>query len=62
MAIIRSVRGGSARLNEEDRLELAKLLVKAGYQVRIGRRVFPSANGRESKEYYVEYTEGSAES
>lgn len=31
MAVIRSIRGGSAGLNEEDRLTLAGLLVKAGY-------------------------------
>ena len=41
MAVIRSIRGGSAGLNEEDRLTLAGLLVKAGYRVQIGYRVVP---------------------
>lgn len=31
MAIIHNVRGGTAGLNEEDRLMIARLLVKAGY-------------------------------
>ena len=35
MAVIRNVRGGSAKWNEDDRLQLANLLVKAGYRVKI---------------------------
>ena len=35
--IIRSIRKGSAQWNEEDRLQLVTLLVKAGYCVKIGR-------------------------
>lgn len=41
MAVIRSIRGGSAGLNEEDRLKIANLLVKAGYSVKIGYRENP---------------------
>ncbi len=50
MAVIRSIRGGSAGLNEEDRLMLAGLLVKAGYQSVPG-------NAKGKKEYTVEYEE-----
>lgn len=32
MAIIHNVRGGTVGLNEEERLMIARLLVKAGYQ------------------------------
>lgn len=39
--IIRSIRKGSAQWNEEDRLQIATLLVKAGYSVRIGRQTVP---------------------
>lgn len=56
MAVIRSIRGGSAGLNEEDRLMLAGLLVKAGYQVRIGYQSVPG-NAKGKKEYTVEYEE-----
>lgn len=57
--IIRSIRKGSAQWNEEDRLQIATLLVKAGYSVRIGRKTVP---GQEEKkngqtEYTVEYWE-----
>lgn len=56
MAVIRSIRGGSAGLNEEDRLALAGLLIKAGYAVRIGHREIPG-NTKGKKEYVVEYWE-----
>lgn len=56
MAIIRSIRGGSAGLNEEDRLAIAKLLIKAGYTVRIGYREVPGST-KGKKEYVVEYEE-----
>ena len=39
-------------LNEQDRLELAKLLVKAGYSVKLGRERKPKASGYD---YFVEY-------
>lgn len=32
MAVIRSIRGGTAGLNEEERLTIARLLIKAGYR------------------------------
>ena len=38
-------------LNEQERLELAKLLIKAGYVVKIGREKPP---GKNSYVYYVE--------
>ena len=60
MAKISSIRKGSVQWNEEDRLQLATLLIKCGYTVRIGRK---PVEGRENvknapQEYYVEYTEG----
>lgn len=39
-------------LNEADRLELARLLIKAGYTVRIG-----SEKPKGTNIYYVEFTE-----
>jgi hypothetical protein len=56
MSIIRSIRGGSAGLNEEDRLTIAGLLIKAGYRVQIGYRVIPG-NTKGKKEYVIEYEE-----
>lgn len=56
MAVIRNIRGGTAGLNEEDRLTIARLLIKAGYSVRIGYRVIPG-NTKGKKEYIVEYWE-----
>ena len=55
MAIIRNVRGGTVGLNE-DRLMIARLLVKAGYAVKIGYRTIPG-NAKGKKEYIVEYWE-----
>lgn len=52
---IYSVKNGS--LNEADRLELARLLVKAGYLVRIGAEPPPN-NPKGTKKYFVEFTEG----
>ena len=56
MAIIRSIRGGSAGLNGEDRLTIAKLLLKAGYAVRILHRDIPG-NTKGKKEYVVVFEE-----
>lgn len=56
MAIIRSIRGGSAGLNEEDRLTIAKLLLKAGYAVRILHRDI-HGNTKGKKEYVVVFEE-----
>lgn len=55
--IIRSIRGGSAKLNEEDRLQIVNLLIKAGYTARIGYRNVPG-DSKGKKEYVVEYWEG----
>ena len=57
--IIRSIRKGSAQWNEEDRLQLVSILAKAGYAVKIGRRM---VRGTEDKakpqmENTVEYWE-----
>lgn len=56
MGVIRSIRGGSAKLNEEDRLQLANLLVKAGYTVKIDYRPVPN-DTKNRKEYVVVYEE-----
>ena len=43
----------SGSLNELERLEIAKLLIKAGYTVRLGKE---KANGKSSSYiHYVEY-------
>ena len=44
----------NGKLNAEDRLEIAKLLIKAGYTVRVGPEKPPS---KRSYVYFVEYTE-----
>ena len=49
MAIIHNVRGGTVGLNEEERLMIARLLVKAGYTI--------PGNAKGKKEYIVEYWE-----
>lgn len=56
---IYSLRKGSVQWNEEDRLALAGMLIKAGYAVRIGRC---AVEGQEEKknaqqQYFVEYWE-----
>lgn len=45
-------RGGA--LNENDRLDLARLLIKAGYKVRIGKE---KMNGGSTYTYFIEYEE-----
>lgn len=52
-------RKGSAQWNEEDRLQLVTLLVKAGYCVKIGRRPVPGQEDKKNgqMEYTVEYWE-----
>ena len=42
------------QLNKDDRLELAKLLVKAGYTVRIGKE---KPKGKSTNIQFVEYME-----
>ena len=56
---IRNIRGGTAKWNEEDRLQLANLLVKAGYTVSIAYRTAPGEEGKPKtkKEYVVVYEE-----
>lgn len=45
-------RGGA--LNEKNRLDLARLLIKAGYKVRIGKE---KMNGGSTYTYFIEYEE-----
>lgn len=55
--VIRSIRKGSAQWNEEDRLKIATLLLKAGYSVKIGRQQIPDSGNKKQMEYTVEYWE-----
>ena len=52
---IYSLKSGS--LNEQDRLELARLLIKAGYAVRLGREK-PQGKPNSQYSYFVEFSEG----
>lgn len=53
-----SIRKGSVQWNEEDRLQLATMLIKCGYAVRIGRQPIAGKEGKNApQEYYVEYWE-----
>lgn len=56
--VIRSIRKGTAQWNEEDRLKIATLLLKAGYSVRIARHKVPEGK-KNQMEYTVEYWEES---
>lgn len=56
MAIIRNIRGGTVGLKEEDRIEIASLLIKAGYMVKIGYQEIPN-DKKGKKEYIIEYYE-----
>lgn len=53
---IKALRNGS--LGEADRLELARLLIKAGYIVRITKEIIP---GRTTKATVIEYAENKEE-
>lgn len=57
--IVRSIRKGSAQWSEEDRLQLVSILAKAGYVVKLGRRVVPGTENKPKPqmEYTVEYWE-----
>lgn len=57
--VIRSIRKGSAQWNEEDRLQLATLLIKCGYTAKITHQVVPGQEGKNNaaKEYVVEFWE-----
>ena len=50
----------SGALSENDRLELARLLVKAGYTVRIGKEKQPGKSSN-TYSYFVEFSEGVSE-
>lgn len=56
---IRSIRKGSAQWNEDDRLDLVRLLAKCGYAVRIIHRPVPGQEDKKNgaKEYIVEFWE-----
>ena len=56
MPVIKNVRGGTVGWNEEDRLLLANILVKAGYTVRIDHQPVSGATNNK-KEYVVIYEE-----
>lgn len=53
---IYSVKNNS--LNDADRLEIAKFLVKAGYSVRLGKEVIP---GKKQNRLFIEFWEESDE-
>ena len=57
--VIRSIRKGSVQWNEEDRLQIATLLLKCGYAAKITHRVVPGQEekAKGQKEYVVEYWE-----
>lgn len=52
--IIRSLRKGSVQWNEEDRLQLVSILAKAGYAVKIGRRIVRGTEDKAKPQF--EYT------
>lgn len=56
---IRSIRKGSVQWNEEDRLQLATLLVKCGYTVKLSNRTVPgqAERAKAAKEYVIEFWE-----
>lgn len=57
--VIRNIRGGSVKTNEEDRVKLAELLAKHGYTVKIAYRTVPGDENKPKprKEYVIEYSE-----
>ncbi len=57
--VIRSIRKGSVQWNEEDRLQIATLLLKCGYSARIVNQVVPGQGDKKNaqKEYVVEFWE-----
>jgi len=56
---IRSIRKGTAQWNEADRLEVARLLIKCGYAVKISHQQVPNKKNYRNPpmEYIVEYWE-----
>lgn len=61
--MIRSIRKGSVQWNEDDRLQIATLLLKCGYAAKITHQVVPEQAGRSNaqKEYVIEYWEEAAD-
>lgn len=61
--MIRSIRKGSVQWNEDDRLQIAALLLKCGYAAKITHRAVPEQAGRNNaqKEYVIEYWEEAAD-
>lgn len=59
MGVIRNIRKGSTKWNEEDRLKLGDLLLKAGYTVRMEYRIVPGEENKPKpkKEHVVVYEE-----
>ena len=59
MGEIRCIRKGSAKFNEDDRLQLVTLLAKAGYTVKIDYRTVPGEEGKPKpkKEHVVIFNE-----
>lgn len=57
--IIRSIRKGSMQWNEEDRIQMALLLFKCGYAVKVTHRTVPGMEDKKNaqKEYIIEYWE-----
>lgn len=58
-SVIRSIRKGTAQWDEDDRLKIATLLIKAGYVVRLKRQPVPggSSGKNQRMEYVIEYWE-----
>lgn len=58
-SVIRSIRKGAAQWDEDDRLKIATLLIKAGYAVRLKRQPVPggSSGKNQRMEYVIEYWE-----
>ena len=44
----------NGKMNDEDRLKLAELLIKAGYTVKIGRVILPQNKTAPAVEYWTE--------
>lgn len=61
--IIRSIRKGSVQWNEDDRLQIAALLLKCGYAAKITHRAAlgQAARSNVQKEYVIEYWEEDAD-
>lgn len=59
MNVIRNIRGGSVKWNDDDRLAIANLLVKCGYTVKIDYRTVPGDEDKPKprKEHVVVYEE-----